>query len=198
MYKVGITGGIGSGKSTVCSLFAAYGIAIYDCDAEAKRLISESDDIRHQLIAAFGDECFTEQGLDRAYLARQVFGHKQQLQRLNSIVHPAVRADFAAWAVRQRSPYVIMESAILFESAFDNEVDTTLAVLAPVEERIRRAMARDGVGREAIESRISHQLSDDELHRLSARTVVNIRRDYLESDVEQLHKIYLYESAQHQ
>lgn len=194
MYKVGITGGIGSGKSSVCALLADYGVAVYDSDSEAKRLMERSVELRDALQEAFGKECYTESGLNRAYLASRVFGDEEQLQRLNSIVHPAVRADFAAWAERQSAPYVVLESAILFESGFDGEVDATLAVVAPLEERIRRTMARDNSDRESVLRRIGHQLSDDELHRLSDRTIVNIRREYLESDVEQLHKMYLYES----
>ena len=194
MYKVGITGGIGSGKSSVCALLADYGVAVYDSDSEAKRLMECSAELRDALQETFGKECYTESGLNRAYLASRVFGDEEQLQRLNSIVHPAVRADFAAWAERQSAPYVVLESAILFESGFDGEVDATLAVVAPLEERIRRTMERDNSDRETVMRRIGHQLSDDELHRLSDRTIVNIRREYLESDVEQLHKMYLYES----
>lgn len=195
MYKVGITGGIGSGKSTVCALLEAYGVAVYDSDKEAKRLMVESAEVREDLVEAFGEECYTSKGLNRQYLASRVFGDESQLQLLNSIVHPAVKADFAAWATRQRSPYVVLESAILFESGFDDEVDSTLAVLAPVQERLRRAAERDGVDVTQIERRMNHQLSDDELHRRSTRTIVNIRRDYLESDVEQLHKLLLYEAS---
>jgi dephospho-CoA kinase len=167
---------------------------VYDSDAEAKRLMEQSVDLREALCEAFGEECYSEQGLNRAYLASKVFGDAEQLQRLNSIVHPAVRADFASWAESQRAPYVVLESAILFESGFNNVVDTTLAVLAPLEERIRRTMERDNADRESVMRRIGHQLSDDELHRLSNNSIVNIRRDYLESDVEQLHKKLLYEA----
>ena len=195
MYKIGITGGIGSGKSTVCALFAEQGVAVYDSDFEAKRLMNESEAMRQALIAAFGQECYGEQGLNRAYLASQVFGNEEALQRLNAIVHPAVREDFRMWAERQQGTYVILETAILFESGFDTEVDATLAVMAPLEERVRRTMARDGVEREQVLSRISHQMSDDELHRLSKHTIVNLRMDYLESDVEQLHKRFCYEAG---
>ena len=194
MYKIGITGGIGSGKSTVCALFAEQGVAVYDSDLEAKRLMNDSEAMRQALIAAFGQECYGEQGLNRAYLASQVFGNEEALQRLNAIVHPAVREDFRMWAERQQGTYVILESAILFESGFDTEVDATLAVMAPLEERVRRTMARDGVEREQVLSRISHQMSDDELHARANRTIVNLMRDYLESDVEQLHKMYCYEA----
>lgn len=195
MYKVGITGGIGSGKSTVCRLFEQNGIAVYDSDARAKALMAEDATLREQLVEAFGAECYNEQGLNRAYLAGRVFGDEAELQRLNGIVHPAVKEDFRRWADAQRGAYVVLESAILFESGFDTEVDTTLAVMAPMEERLRRTVERDGVDREAVRRRMEHQLSDDELHARAARTIVNLRMDYLESDVEQLHKIYCYEAS---
>lgn len=194
MYKVGITGGIGSGKSTVCGLLSAYGVAVYDSDTKAKALMEQSAALRESLCAVFGEECYNEDGLNRQYLASKVFGDEQSLIKLNSIVHPAVRADFRLWAEQQSGEYVVLESAILFEAAFETEVDTTLAVLAPVEERVRRAMVRDGADREAILSRIQHQMSDEELHAKADRCLVNLRMDYLESDVEQLHKIYLYEA----
>lgn len=195
MYKVGITGGIGSGKSTVCRLFEQNGIAVYDSDARAKALMAEDAKLREQLVEAFGAECYNEQGLNRAYLAGRVFGDEAELQRLNGIVHPAVKEDFRRWADAQRGAYVVLESAILFESGFDTEVNTTLAVMAPMEERLRRTVERDGVDREAVRRRMEHQLSDDELHARAARTIVNLRMDYLESDVEQLHKIYCYEAS---
>lgn len=194
MYKIGITGGIGSGKSTVCRLLEQYGAAVYDSDAEAKRLMNSDETLRKSLIETFGQECYNAEGLNRAYLAGRVFGDKEQLQRLNSIVHPAVKADFRRWAEEQSTPYVILESAILFDAGFQSEVDATLAVLAPLPERVRRAMERDGAEREAVMSRISNQMSDDELHRMADRCVVNLSMDYLESDIEQLHKIYMYES----
>lgn len=194
-YKIGVTGGIGSGKSTVCRLLADMGAAVYDSDARAKALMNEDMALREAIIEAFGDECYGEEGLNRAYLAAQVFGNEEALARLNAIVHPAVRADFRAWAEVQQSTYVVLESAILFEAGFENEVDSTLAVMSPLEERVRRTMERDGATREEVLRRISHQMSDDELHRLSKHTIVNLRMDYLESDVEQLHKRFCYEAG---
>ena len=194
MYKVGVTGGIGSGKSTVCKLLAEYGVAVYDSDSKAKELMNSDVALRKALCEAFGEECYNAEGLNRGYLSRKVFGDKEALAKLNSIVHPAVKADFRAWAEMQRSAYVVLESAILFESGFDSEVDTTLAVMAPMEERVRRTMSRDGSDRAAVEARIANQMSDDELHSRAARTIVNLRMEYLESDVEQLHKRYCYES----
>lgn len=196
MYKVGITGGIGSGKSTVCDMLRQRGVPVYDSDFRAKQLMSDSEELRRQLVAAFGAECYNAEGLNRRYLAQQVFGNEEALQRLNAIVHPAVRNDFRQWAGEQRSAYVVLESAILFEAEFDNEVDTTLAVLAPQELRVERTMQRDGVSREEVLRRMEHQAGDDFLHARAKRTLVNLRQDYLESDVEQLHKMLLYESQQ--
>ena len=195
MYKIGITGGIGGGKSTVCALFADRGVAVYDSDSRAKRLMNEDAALREALSREFGACCYAVDGsLDRAYLAAAVFGDAEALKRLNAIVHPAVREDFRQWAETQNGPYVLLESAILFEAGFESEVDATLAVLAPLEERRPPASERDGMGRDEVLKRIAHQMSDDELHARADRTVVNIRRDYLESDVEQLHKIYTHEA----
>lgn len=194
MYKVGITGGIGSGKSTVCDLLKGYGVAIYDSDSRAKELMNTDDGIRQQLIATFGEGCYNAEGLNRAFLAGKVFGNEEALQQLNAIVHPAVRTDFRQWAEAQDSAYVVLESAILFDAGFESEVDATLAVLAPLPERIKRTMARDGADRESVMRRIEHQMSDDELHRRATHTIVNLLRDYLESDIEQLHKRFLYEA----
>ena len=198
MYKIGVTGGIGSGKSTVCELLRDRGVAVYDSDSRAKQLMAESEALREQLIAAFGAECYNAEGLNRAFLASKVFGNEEALQQLNSIVHPAVRADFQAWAELQSSPYVVLESAILFEAGFETEVDATLAVMAPMPMRLERTMARDGVDKESVMRRMEHQLSDDELHRRASRTIVNINREYLEGDIEQLHKIFVYESQRKQ
>ena len=195
MYKIGITGGIGSGKSTVCALFADRGVAVYDSDSRAKRLMNEDAALREALSREFGAGCYAADGsLDRASLAAAVFGDAEALKRLNAIVHPAVREDFRKWAETQNGPYVLLESAILFEAGFESEVDATLAVLAPLEERVRRTSERDGMSRDEVLKRIAHQMSDDELHARADRTVVNVRRDYLESDVEQLHKIYSHEA----
>ena len=194
MYKVGVTGGIGSGKSTVCKLLAQYGVAVYDSDSKAKELMNSDEALRKALCEAFGQECYNAEGLNRSYLAEKVFGDEESLSKLNSIVHPAVKADFREWAEAQNSAYVVLESAILFESGFDSEVDTTIAVLAPKEERLRRTVSRDGSDRAAVEARMAHQMSDDELHSKAKRTIVNLMLEYLESDVEQLHKMLCYEA----
>lgn len=195
MIKVGITGGIGSGKSTLCRLFAARGVAVYTSDDEAKRLMNEDPTLRQALIRHFGAECYTPEGLNRSYLAAAVFQNPEQLQLLNSLVHPAVRADFAAWCQRQQGPYVILESAILFESHFDREVDHTVAVLAPEALRLERTCSRDGVNREAVLHRMRAQMSDDELVTRADCSVVNIHPEDLEAAVAQLDKQFRHEAA---
>ena len=196
MMRVGVTGGIGSGKSTVCELFAQQGVAVYDCDSEAKRLMAEDEAVRIAIVEAFGEEAYAGGELNRQFLAEKVFGSEEQLSKLNAIVHPAVREDFARWCADHSSEaYVMMESAILFDAGFESEVDLTLAVLAPRELRVMRVCNRNGMTPEQVEQRIAHQMSDDELHARANYTMVNISLDYLQSDVEAMHKIFNREAA---
>lgn len=194
MYKVGIIGGIGSGKSTVCRLLANCGVAVYVADDRAKELMQSNDSVRRSLVETFGDDTYVDGTLNRAYLAEHVFSDKEALARLNSIVHPAVMADFDSWASVQSGDYVVLESAILFEAGLDDRVDTTVAVMAPREVRLERAMQRDGATREQIERRMNNQLSDDELCTRSKYAVVNILLEDLEEDVEQLHRRLSYDA----
>ena len=186
MIKVAICGGIGSGKSTVCQMFAERGIALYDSDSRAKALMNESEALRKALIAEFGEECYVDGVLNRAYLASKAFGSEEQLAKLNSIVHPAVKADFLRWAEAQEGEYCLLESAILFESGFDKLVDKTVAVLAPQTLRVMRAMERDGATKEAVEARVKAQMSDDELVARCDFAIVNIHLEDVEKDVAEL------------
>lgn len=186
MIKVAICGGIGSGKSTVCQMFAERGIALYDSDSRAKMLMNESVSLREALIAVFGEGCYVDGELNRPYLAQRVFGSEQELAKLNSIVHPAVKEDFLRWTEEQEGDYCILESAILFESGFDKLVDKTVAVLAPMSLRIERAMQRDGASREQVEARIRAQMSDDELVARADFSIVNIHLEDVEKDVAEL------------
>ena len=197
MYKVGLTGGIGSGKSKVAEILRDMGIAVYDSDSRAKALMSEDVALRKALIEAFGDNTFTEQGLNRAWLAERVFSNVDELQRLNAIVHPAVMRDFAAWAEAQSGEYVVMESAILLEAGLESHVDAVVAVMAPKELRLERAMMRDGASREQIEERMRNQISDDERTERSKYAIVNIDLDDLVEDVEQLHRRLCYDAKPH-
>lgn len=194
MFKVGITGGIGSGKSTVCRLFAARGIAVYDSDSEAKRLMNSSEELRARLEARFGAETYRDGALDRVRLARIVFSDPQALSDLDRLVHPAVRADFAAWAERQQSDYVILESAILFEAGFASEVDRTIAVLAPLELRVERTCRRDGCDAESVRRRIAAQTDDDTLCARADFSLVNIIEEELGPAVETLDRRFRHEA----
>ena len=130
MYKVGITGGIGSGKSTVCRMFAELGVAVYDSDAEARGLMTGSVELREAVCREFGDDIYKEDGsLDRARLAAAVFADDDARRRLNAIVHPAVISDFEAWAQRQSGDYVLLESAILFEAGLGGGVGLSVGVI---------------------------------------------------------------------
>lgn len=186
MRKIAICGGIGSGKSTVCRMFAERGAAIYDSDSRAKALMAESAELRAALVAEFGEECYEGGVLNRPYLAAKVFGSEEQLAKLNSIVHPAVKADFLRWAEEQEGDYCILETAILFESGFDAVVDCSVAVLAPMPLRVQRAMERDGATKEQVEARIKAQMSDDELMRRANFAIVNIHLEDVEKDVAEL------------
>lgn len=194
MYKVGITGGIGSGKSTVCRMLAERGVALYDADSRAKELMSTSEALRSALIENFGAETFNAEGLNRQYLAGRVFSDAEQLRLLNSLVHPAVIADFEAWAEAQEGNYVVFESAILFEAGLESRVDVVVAVMAPESLRVERVMARDGHTREQVMARIKNQMSDDERSDRAKYSIVNIDVEDLEDDVEQLHRRLSYDS----
>ena len=197
MMKVGITGGIGSGKSTVCRLFAARGVAVYDSDTEARRLMTGSAELRQVIAARFGADIYRGGALDRARLAGMVFSDGAALADLNALVHPVVMADFDAWAARQEGPYVILESAILFEAGLETCVDKTVAVLAPRELRIERTCRRDDCGPDEVGRRIAAQLDDDTLSGRADYAIVNIFEEDLEPAVVKLDRIFSHEAARH-
>lgn len=194
MMKIGITGGIGSGKSTVCRLFARRGIPVYDSDTQAKRLMREDGALRVKIVARFGAEIYRNGELDRARLAERVFGDGQALADLNARVHPAVMSDFVRWSARQKAPYVVLESALLFDSGLEGLVDRTVAVLAPEPLRIERACRRDGSDQEAVRRRIAAQTDDDTLRTRADYVLVNILEEELEPAVAELDGIFRREA----
>lgn len=173
MIKIGITGGIGSGKSVVASLLELSGIPVYIADTESKRLTASSPVIREKLIALFGESLYTAEGLDKKQLASLIFGNPERLKQVNAIIHPEVNRHFLAWADKQTTPICGIESAILFESGFNRVVDITLMVYAPLEVRIQRALERDAVAREEIVRRINSQLPDEEKKEKSDYVIFN-------------------------
>ena len=192
MRRIGITGGIGSGKSFVSSILRnELGVPVYDCDAESKRLTAENETIRVQLAALVGEDVFDGRGgLNRERLASYLFASEEHAKAVESIVHPQVREDFRQWCTAQRTSIVAMESAILYESGFDAEVDEVLFVAAPIETRIARAMERDGCPRKAIHARMARQ--DTELAREKASWIIKNEKDATkETILKQLKRIKL-------
>ncbi len=172
-FLLGVTGGIGAGKSRACRILESCGAEVFYADEEAKRLLLRAD-ARVDVIAAFGTDTYRLDGsLDRARLGAHVFADPDALARLNAIVHPRVRDAFAARAALSSAPVLVKEAAILFESGGDAELDATLVVDAPVEVRIARTMARDGVDRAAVEARIARQMPDDERRAKADYVIVN-------------------------
>lgn len=160
--KIGITGGISSGKSVVSRLLEIMGIPVYISDIEAKRITNTDEVIRQELSDLVGQEVFLDGELNRPLLASYIFGHPDHAKKVNGIIHPRVKADFRQWAARQTDkPLVGMESAILLEAGFRDEVDFLVMVYAPLELRVGRAMKRDSSSKEQIMKRIEAQISDE-------------------------------------
>ncbi|KAA3440291.1 dephospho-CoA kinase [Rufibacter hautae] len=165
MLKIGITGGIGSGKSIVCRCFQLLGVPVYDSDTRAKWVMNHDPELREQLIATFGPETFdAQQHLNRAYLSQKVFHNAAELAKLNGLVHPQVRKDFYTWLEQQaHAPYILKEAALMFESNAYTQVDHVLTISAPIALRLTRTLQRDA-HRSAtdVEAIIAKQLSEEE------------------------------------
>jgi dephospho-CoA kinase len=165
MLKIGITGSIGAGKSTVAGIFKVLGIPVFDADATAKNILNTDSVLREQIAATFGSETYKNGLLDKKYLATLVFNHPDQLAKLNALVHPATIEAANIWAKHceeQGSPYILKEAALLFEAGTNIGLDFIIGVTAPVEMRIARVMERDHVTREEVLKRMKHQLDDTE------------------------------------
>lgn len=176
MIKVGVTGGIGSGKSTVCKLFAELGMPVYTSDVRARELMTRDEGIRRKIVGLLGEGAYRGDVLDNGYIAARVFADKMLLASLNAIVHPVTALDFEAWTLSFADrPYVVLESAILFESGFDRFVDRVIAVSAPEAVRIERVLKRggSGVSREDVMRRMVNQLADEDREARAWRIIDN-------------------------
>ena len=160
MLKIGLTGGIGSGKSTAAQIFEVLGIPVYYADTEAKRLMNEDDQLRAAITKLFGKEAYSNNILDRKYISSIVFSDPAKLEFLNAIVHPATKTDAENWMHQQATAYAIHEAALIFEAKVNERLDYIIGVSAPEELRIQRAMERDNVNREEILKRMSSQLDE--------------------------------------
>jgi dephospho-CoA kinase len=161
MVRVGLTGGIGSGKSTVAQIFEVLGIPVYYADIAAKRLMNEDPQVRSAIATIFGKQAYVNNILDRKYISSIVFSDPARLALLNSIVHPATKKDGEAWMQQQTSPYAIHEAALIFEAKVSERLDQVVGVSSPIELRIKRAMERDKVSSDEVLKRMEQQLDED-------------------------------------
>lgn len=188
MLCIGLTGGIGSGKSVVASMFHAMGIPVLNADALAKDIMQNNPAVKQQIMEAFGPDAYQETGLSRAYIANIVFKDPYQLQVLNAIVHPATIAASLAWAAEQTAPYVIKEAALFFESGSAEGMDFMVGVYAPDALRIKRVMQRDQSSREAVLDRMKQQISQSIKMKLCDKVIINDEQTLLMPQVLALHE----------
>jgi dephospho-CoA kinase len=189
MYQVGVTGGIGSGKTLVCSVLEKLGIPVYYADRAARGLMNSDQRLMEEVVALLGKEAYRNGSLDREYTAAQVFGNPEKLTALNSLVHPAVRRDYTGWLEQQQdAPYVVEEAAILFESGARRFLDLTVLVYAPEALRIQRVMERDGVEEEEVRKRMVHQMDEEKKRAMADLVIVNDGQDLLLPEIIQVHR----------
>lgn len=188
MNIVGLTGGIGSGKTTVAEQFLKLGIPVYIADDEAKNLMRRSKVIKRKLIALFGDEAYFNGELNKPFLANMIFNDKTYLEKMNAIVHPRVSRHFKKWALKQEAPYVIKEVAILFENGAQKACDFIITVTAPIEMRIKRLLKRDNTSESKIEAIMKNQWTDEEKVKYSHFVIVNTELESTKNQVGKIHK----------
>lgn len=189
MIKIGVTGGIGSGKSTVCQIFEVLGIPVYYADKEAKRLMQSNPALMAAIRDYFGNEVYDNRGkLNRSLLADKVFKNKAELDKLNALVHPVTIQDAETWANRQSTSYVIKEAALMFESEAFHHMDEIIGVYAPEALRIQRTMQRDGTSREEILQRMHNQMDEEVKMRLCDYVIDNDERHAVIPQVLKLHE----------
>jgi dephospho-CoA kinase len=196
MLKIGLTGGIGSGKSTIARVFGILGIPVYYADDAAKRLMQEDPDLRAAIIRHFGEEAYTNGRLNRAWLGAQVFGSPEKVKILNGLVHPATIADAARWMSAQKASYTLKEAALIFESGAEKELDYVIGVSAPEDIRLRRVMERDKADAETIRQRMRNQMNEEEKMKRCDFIIVNDEQQLVIPQVLSLHRELLQRAEQ--
>jgi dephospho-CoA kinase len=187
MLRIGLTGGIGSGKSTVARIFEVLGIPVYNADAASKRLMQENKELVAKIKNAFGEQAYKDGILDRKYLAEIVFVNSEKLNLLNSLVHPATIKDAAEWMAKQSSRYSIKEAALIFESGSEKNLDYVIGVKAPLSLRLQRTIDRDHITIEQVKARMNHQMDEEQKMRLCNYVIVNDEQELLIPQVLELH-----------
>lgn len=195
--KLGITGGIGSGKTTVCRVFSVMGIPVFSADEEARKIQDNDHEVREMINSAVGKDLYKSGTLDRPELARLIFSNRELLEKINSIVHPVVFSYFREWVNHQNAPYSVMEAAVLFESGAYRMMDRILTVITPIEERIQRLLKGNKLTREQIDERINNQIDDSTRLEKSDYVIFNSENDMIIPAVLAIHKelVQLYNKS---
>jgi len=189
MIKVGLTGGIGSGKTIVSKVFEKLGVPIYNSDIEAKKLYISNIDVKEKIINNFGNKIYLKNGkLNKKLLSEIIFTNSDALQKINSIIHPAVKKHFDNWVENQNTTYIIKEAAILYESGAYKYLDKIIVVTAPEEVRIKRVMKRDSFDRVAVQKRIANQLNQKEILKISDFEIINNEKEMILNQILKIHK----------
>jgi dephospho-CoA kinase len=188
MLKIGLTGGIGSGKTIVAKLFESLGIPVYYADEATRRLMNTQPELKSSIIKHFGPGSYRDDQLDRRYLAGIVFNNREKLDLLNSLTHPVTIRDADEWMTQQQSPYVIKEAALLFESGAAEHLDLIIGVYAPQHVRVQRVMERDGMPVEEVMKRISRQIDEEMKMKLCNFIIVNNEQELVIPQVLRLHE----------
>ncbi len=197
MLKIGLTGGIGSGKSTVAKVFEVLGIPVYKADDEAKKLMATNPVLIEKIKAHFSNEAYINGQLNKAYISSQVFNNKEKLTLLNSLVHPFTIEDGKKWMSQQQTPYAIKEAALIFESGSQAEFDLIIGVYAPMALRIHRAMQRDHVDKEKINERMQNQIKEEIKMKLCDEVLINNEQVLLLPQIIALHEKLLAKANNH-
>ena len=188
MIVLGITGGIGSGKTTVCDMFSSIGVPVYNADIEAKKIMESSEDVKSKICLKFGDKAYVGGNLNKNFISEKIFKDKSLLKEINNIVHPEVYLHFNEWQSSQNSLYVVKEVAVLFELKTEKQFNFILTITAPEEIRIQRIIKRDGKSKELIRSIIDNQLKDSEKIKKSDFVIVNICKEKTLKNVYDIHE----------
>lgn len=196
MVVVGITGGIGSGKTTISNYLKSFGIPLYVADKEAKALMNRSKVIKRKLIQLFGDEAYVDGKLNRPFLAKMIFKDKSLLNQMNAIVHPKVASHFKRWLKKQDAPYILKEAAIIFENNLQSNYDYIITVVANENLRIERILDREDTTREKVKAVINNQWTDSHKKKLSDFVISNNDLDQAKKQALQIHKKLLKISAE--
>jgi dephospho-CoA kinase len=188
MLKIGITGSIGSGKSTVAKVFEVLGIPVYYADDAAKKLMNEDEELKQKIKLRFGNDVYKDGLLDKKHLAEIVFTSPQKLALLNALVHPATIKDAESWMQKQTTPYCIKEAALIFESGAQEQLDYVIGVTAPAPLRIQRTMQRDGISREEVIARMDKQMDETIKMKLCDFVIKNDEQEMLLPQIIALHE----------